>query len=262
MFDEKINDILEENFGSTSVMDVEELRRLYYGRIDMFVTFSNSSDVEFIERPLKRVPAGLYGYSVFDVVGRKVKDPSFYAHVFREVTRKKFIQNIKTYSTSDLKRDLTRLSSYNGIEEEELFTIIEDNVMKSLLRTPFSKLWSITKEIAMKQDRSVSSMIWRDIFLFLGYNGIGDPNGSGILTGGKKHPVYLFFNPPSVIDIIPIQKHRKDKRNRVIDQVNRNVQKTETKRNRIAKRRFRDRKNMRRGMFLSKLIGALGAISL
>lgn len=263
MFEEKMNEILEEGFGTSADMDVTELRRLYYGRLDMFVTFSNDDKVRFTNRPTVRIPAGAVGFSVFDVVGRKVKDSAFYAHVFRFNTRQNFINNIKTYNTTDLKRDLLKLMVYDGLPEETIEQIIEENMTKSLLRNPFLKLWGVTQDMAMKQNRAYSPVIWRDIFLFLGYYGISDPTGTGILTGGRaKHPTSLFFIEPAIIDIIPIQKQRKDERRRVINNVDRRVAQLSTKRNRIAKRKFRNRRAAnRRGAFISKLIGALNVIS-
>jgi hypothetical protein len=263
MFEEKMNEMLEEGFGTSSVMDVNELRRLYYGRLDMFVSFSNDDRLKTNERPTVRVPSGVTGHSVFDVVGRKVKDAAFYAHVFRFNTRANFIQNIKTYNTTDLKSDILKLVNYQGLDEEVIAEIVQTSLSKSILRSPFQKLWDMTREIAMTQNRANSGVVWRELFLFLGYYGISDPHGTGILTGGrKKHPVSIFFIEPGVIDIVPIQKNRKDERRRVINNVDRSVAKMSTSRNRIAKRRFRNRKKLRAGSFLSTLLGAMNALSL
>ncbi len=259
-FEEKVEQTLQEGFGTSAVMEVSELRRLYYGRLNLFVTFSNDENVEKDATSIDR-PLSIEAFSVFDVVGRKVKSNRFYAHVFR-INPKNFISNIKTYDTTSLKRDLVKLASYPNVDGERIAEIIENTIVKSMLRSPFLKLWEITKQVALEQNRSMYRMTWRRIFRYLGYEGISDPSGTGILSGRGRAPTTIIFSEIKPIDIVPIQKHRKDERNRVINNVNRTVTKAATARNRIAKRKFKNRQQKNFGSFVDRVIGALSALSI
>lgn len=259
MLEESMNIMLEENFGTSNVMDVSELRRLYYGRLDMFLTFSNNDSIKMNSNP--KTPLGYLAYNMFDVIGRKVKDSSFYAHVYRFNTRKNVISNIKTYNTTDLSDDLNKLRTYTNVPETKITEIIDNLNGTSLLRNSFQRLYSVTYQIALTENKSNVNEVWKNIFMYLGYDGIIDQHGTGLLSNTKQ-PCALIFIDPTVIDIVPIQKGRKDERNRVINNVDRKVSQLSTKRNKIAKRNFKNRKvTNRKGMFLSVLMGALNDLS-
>lgn len=238
MFEQEF-DKLEEAFSMSTVMNVDEFRRLYYGRQDLFATFTDDGKMD-IDHDID-APAGYISYTINDVVARKVKTHEFYANVFR-VTKnrssRRFIEDIKTYDTRQLADDLIVIRSLNDIFSEQLIEdTIEKSMVKSILKSNFQKLWDITKTLA-KTKGSAYQFIWRRIFMRLGYNGISDLSGTGILVK-KREPVTIVFDTRvEELDIVPIQKSRRDQRRRIVDQVDRHVKRLATARNRVAKERF------------------------
>ncbi|WGH49616.1 hypothetical protein [Alishewanella phage vB_AspM_Slicko01] len=264
MFEEKMNSLLEEGFGTSSVMNVNELRMLYYGRMNLYASFSNDADVEFELMPDKDRPSGMVAHTIADIVGRKVKTSSFYAHVFRvkKTGSLKFIDNIKTYDTSSLKKDINMLMKYPKLDEETLLDIMEKATNNMSLRSPFQRLWHMTREIAKAQNNSQYKIAWRLIFTYLGYSGIGDPNGTGLLNGGTRHPASIIFTRDvENLDIVPIQKFRKDERNRVKYDVHRAVAKMTVARKRVAKKELPSYRRPTKSSGIKQIIGALYALS-
>ena len=235
-FEDKLEEAMM--FGTGSYMDLDELRLLYHGRRDIYVSFTDQGDFYFqtqnneIDRP-----DSIVCYPVNDVIGRKVSTSEFYANVFRlNKTKGEFISNINHYTNDDLAGDLVLIRQMNISDADTREDIINDIMRDSRIRKPFDKLWNITEFLS--KTRSSYGAVWKKMLMDLGYIGFADPSSSGIFTGYRTPAViYLDYKSRSDLDIIPIQKHRMDPRKRVRDKVERQVRRMGVRRNRIAKRR-------------------------
>lgn len=229
---------LSEAVSEAGVMDVSELRALYYGRLNIMVAFSNDHEYDVDGDASGRVyrPYGVIAYPVNDVVAKKVISPNWYAHVFRDKSSSsESIQDIQTYSTEQYSRDFETMKSLDYINQDALRDA-EDRVRHNArLRTPFMRLWTTIN--LLLENVSNSDMIWSQIFMDMGYKVIKDQRGTG-LFGRRNVPTYLFLEQSVMerFDIVPIQKHRDDRRRRVTDQVDRIVKRLRTRRNRVAKK--------------------------
>lgn len=238
VFEEK----LAEAFNNASYMDVRGLRALYYGRLDLYASFTDDGEIEtsgMSGGSLVR-PEGVLGHTIDAIVGRKVSSSYFYANVFRWRKTQVFVEDIRTHNYEKYQDDLELFRTLRyikpGVKEAA-----EKAAESSLLRSYFERLWVLTKTAA-EASGSISDRVWARILDDLGYAGFSDPSGKGILIP-ERVPCTLILNPREIteLDIVPIQKYRVDPRRRIVDQVNRKVRKMATKRNRIAKRKFSDR---------------------
>ena len=177
-----------------------------------------------------------------------------------------YLRNLDIFKIKLGLKNIKKLSNYNKLSKELVLETIANTLEKSTLRSPFQSLWAITKAIAEVQSKNQYKLIWRSIlFNTLGYVGFFDPSGTGLLNGDtKRQPTALILSRKiKVIDIVPIQKHRRDERRRVINNVDRHVKKVASARNRIAKRRFKDRNKIKASTALIPLVmGAINALSL
>lgn len=231
-FEEQIEESM--GFASGTFMKLNELRNLYYGRRDLYVSFTNDADLDTKNNGM---PNGLLGYAVNDVVGRRKSSNNFYGWVYRySPTADSIIFDVRQYTKDDLRHDIEILQDKDyGFDIND----IVNNVLTSLSIThPFRKMYKITEEIATSVSSDYTEK-WREIlFKDLGYGMISDPTQSGWLTG-RKEPVNLILNYAKRmdLDILEIQKYRTDPRQRVRDQVFRKVKRFSTKRNRISKKK-------------------------
>lgn len=253
-FEEQIK--LEESFSQSAIMDVTELRLLYQGRIGIYVHFTDEGRYDdSVDSGDKNRPRGLLCYTVADVIGKKVKDPSFYGNIFRvqkNSNNKKFIEDIRQYDSSDLKRDIEKIYEIGFIDNEVIDEIVNKVSNSTKFRNMFQRFWKITEMISATKGRYASAY-WRRILYDIGYLGFSDPSGTGTFTK-KRNPVTLWLYQKYIdeLDIIPIQKKRNDPRSRVASWVNREVTKLQTKRNQVSKRRFKNREDSKN--FLQKLL--------
>lgn len=233
---------LEEaaSFGLSSHLDVVDLRALYYGRNDVYVSFTDDGDyeIEGSSREMDR-PDGIICYEVSDVVGKKVQSSHFYANVFRmKKTNGTFLSDIRYYRKEDLTNDITLLTAMKLIDDTMLDRIIYSVFRDTTIRHEFTKLWTITEFVAKSISSRNFGEEWRDILLSLGYIGFSDPSKTGEIMGERKVvTIYLDYEKRTDLDILPIQKHRTDPRQRVRQRVERKVKRLGVRRRRVAKRR-------------------------
>lgn len=233
---------LEESlaFGTSSYMALDELRMLYYGRRDLYVSFTDQGDYQIQQsgRELDR-PDSILCYPINDVVGRKVSTSEFYANVFRaNKSGGEFIDNITHYSRDQLSNDIELIRTFRYINESIQEDIIQTALSDRRTRRNFEKLWEITEFTAKERGSSFGTQ-WRRILMDLGYTGMADPSSTGLFTGQRVPAViYLDYTRREDLDIVPIQRHRQDPRKRVRDAVERKVRRMSTRRNRVAKRRI------------------------
>lgn len=220
-------DIIKEAMSAASYQKLDELRSLYYGRLDVYVSFTD--DGEYITEDDFR-PNGIVCHSVDTVVGRKASTNLLYGRVFRiRKNRGDFLEDIRTYSADDLKKDLEAISSLRYIKDvdEESYDVLYK------YQRNFEKLWFLTKELSQGDGK-----VWAKILTDIGYKGFKDPHGYGLFDR-KRSPAAILLNTSAKedFDIVPMQKYRTDKRSRVVNSVKREVERLSTQRNRVAKRK-------------------------
>lgn len=227
--------ILLENFSTSSYMDVRELRALYYGRIDIMVSFSNEADLN--DDYGRTFPRGYICYTLEDVVGRRVSSDKFYAHVLRLSNNANgIISDIRNYSRHRYNDDLEILKGLpyinTGLELDEFIRKVDINPRIS---SSFHKIWMIMDRVFDGfEDKSER---WNQAFLDLGIRGIVDQRGYLL---GKRSTMLFDKDLVEMIDIVPVQMYREDPRNRVRAEVDRLVDRLKVRRNRIAKKPLKD----------------------
>lgn len=245
MFEDLIK--IEESFSFASYMDVREIRALYYGRLNMYASFTDNSEYDL--RSNTR-PRGILSHAVDTIVGRKVSTEKFYAKVFRlRKSGGKFIEDIRHYSRDELLEDIEVLKVLSSTKEDDVEKAVSAVMANGRIRRDFDRLWEITKILSNRDSRK-----WAQLFKDLDYIGVEDKAGLGVLTK-KKAPVMLLFDTRSKtdLDVVPIQKYRKDERARVKELVDKRVKQQATQRNRIAKQKV----TVRRDGSSSSVIGSI-----
>lgn len=240
-FDKKAEDLME-SIGHVGHIDDTELRRLYYGRMGIYVSFSDQPvhDESGTNGSKLVRPFGVQAHSVEDVVGRKVSSAKLYGFVFRSKTSSGKRLLVNSYASHDYDEDIRKILGLDlgslSVEVEQLHEIIEKY---QGLTNHFERLWKVTRFIAFQEDiASNRDYRWNEILRSIGYDVIVDSTGKGIITE-RKQPVSLFLSDlvREDLDIIPIQKFRKDRRHNVKALVDRRNREMWVARNRIAKRK-------------------------
>lgn len=227
--------LLEETPNSAQSMDITELKALYYGRLDMFGSFSNDEKLEKSgidnDGELKR-PYAISGYDVRDIVGRTVNSPKFYAHVFRIKPSGGKLLKTESYDTVKFTKDSNKLKAFFGDEYiSDLVNIVNRDPR---IRYEAERLWKLTKLIALPYDRH-GDKVWADIFKKLEYYAIED--NKGIVSKDRKAVTYIFDEQDlEIYDIVPIQKYKVDKRGRVIERIKEKTKRMYIDRSRVAQK--------------------------
>lgn len=250
--------LIEESFSAASYMDVRELRALYYGRINLYASFSDDTDYDLEGRDDRRStrPAGVLCHTVNSIVARKVSSSKFYASVFRiNKSGGKFVEDLRGFSSEDYQAAKEVLYAISYIDDELVDEAVARVEANPRLRSTFEKFWELTKLLSGKG--SDMPRRWARILIDLGYDGFADESGSGLLIKSKV-PVAILLNMAKMeeLDVVPIQKYRVDPRRRVQSDVDRKVKRLVTKRNRVAKKKtdaVRGRKE--KGSALGSVIG-------
>jgi len=245
---------LNEATSYASYMNVDELRHLYYGRVNILVSFSNDEKLNtsgYYQNRLIR-PKGILGYSVEDVVGRRVSSNRFYGHVYRDkVSNTNAIRDIQSYSSEDLGRDLEKMKTFSYINPHALEDAIIVSENNPRMRRNFEVLWSIMQTIIQRERNA--DRIWARLFQDLGYDAITDQRGLGFLSDAKASTTLIFDHRDiEMFDIVPIQKYRTDPRRATRDKVDRIVERLRTRRRTVAKK---DNLNASRGKSQSLIKG-------
>lgn len=236
MFEEEMEQTINEvykGFGQSAHMDVKELQRLYYGRKEIYVAFTDDGDVTIFN---EGSPEGLICYELNDIIGKKVKSNEFYAYVFRvDKSKGKFIDDINEYNRDSFLRDV----EYLRLEEyvEDLDRLVNFYAYDSYIRKEFERLWVLTRQIALTIDPEVMNYTWANILLSLGYSGFHDPSRSDLLGDKQPTTILLNYNDREDLDILPIQEYREDPRSRITKYVNREKMKMRGAKNRVARKR-------------------------
>lgn len=238
--------LIEESyrgFGTSARLDLDELRLLYYGRKDIYISFSDKGDYYFEtqSRELHR-PDSILCFAVNDVVGRKVTSSEFYANVFRPRITGRRINDVRRYDRDDLNSDLILLQRELRYSDDDWIGIVSPILRDTTIRFDFDRLWDITDDIARRRGGDHGQQ-WNWLLRkVLKISIISDPDGTGNISFGRQ-PTTLFidYNNKSDLDILPIQANRIDPRKHTRERVERKVQRMGVKRNRIAKRRVDQR---------------------
>lgn len=229
---------LDEAFSNVSFVDVSELRTLYYGRQNLFVSFSDSGEYEITGYELGELdhPRGVISHSMETVVAKKIGTSLFYANVFRYRGGSTSILDINSYSRDDYKSDIETLELLPHIDFIDLSDALDKVASNVRLRSYFDRLWHLTKELAGSGRQADAS--WAKILIDLGYHSLVDNVGKGVIVTNRS-PVMLVLDTSNILemDIVPVQKYRKDRRMNVIRRINKKNKRLWLTRNRIAKRK-------------------------
>lgn len=226
-------ELLEEAFSNATYMDVTELRQMYYGRSNLYVSFTDS--INYIKSgkdsgSLVR-PWSILANTVNEVVARKVSTPYFYANVIR-IDKKGWLDDIRHYDDRQLKKDVETLTQLSFLDESFINTIVEYVMERKRGAKKFEILWEITKRLSKNNE-----MTWNKILVGIGYTGFTDQTGTGLFGTRFPQSIILTEDALTYLDTVAVQKYRTDNRKRVkerIEQVQR-VSMSATKKNRIAK---------------------------
>lgn len=237
MTNKTFDELLQESFSNASYMDVRELRALYYGRSNVYVSFSDDGEyltAGYVAGRLER-PAGILAHTVDVVVGRKASTSMFYGNVFRRRSTTGFLDDIRNHSKEDYARDVEAFLVLGYIKDDRKEQAVEA-ASSPRLRSSFERLWVLTRTAA--GSKSGSDRLWARILMDIGYMGFTDNSGTGILVK-ERVPCSIFLDERNKtdFDIVPVQKYRRDPRRRITDKVERKVEKMSTRRNRVAKQK-------------------------
>lgn len=233
-----ISESLNEAFSAGGYIDVRELRRLYYGRFNVLASFANDAKLPTSGMKGSKLlrPAGLVGHRVTDVVGRKVTTSMFYAHIYRIKGTSSYI-DASIYGGDDLDDDIDLLKLLSYIDEEEVEAAVT-SLKGNLNKTKFEQLWLILRHVVESASSGSPDELWKTILLDLGYLGVNDVRGTGLI-GKKGTPLVLTLesNKVTKMDIMPIQKYRSDPRQRIWAKITKETKRMAPVRNRIAKQK-------------------------
>lgn len=220
---------LTEGFGTSGVLDVSYLRQNYYGRVNLIVAFAND-EVEFKET-VKRPKSSVF-YHVQDVVGRRVSSDKFYAYVYRFPKSGAGFLDIGEYTEEMMFSDFNKIKHMSYVNQDLFEDIASKSKYRNITKSPFQRFWEFTSELGAK----LGQYGWGSLLMDCGYWGFDDKRGKGLF---EKHnvPAVLILKDSflDMLDIVPIQKFRQDPRKRVISQMEQQLKKLETRRNRVAK---------------------------
>lgn len=224
---------LQEAFSYASYMDVTELRQLYYGRNNLYVSFTDS--IYYIKSgkesgTLVR-PWSIVAHGVNNVVARKVTTPYFYANVLR-IDKKGWVEDIRQYGSDQLAKDIVKLKNMKFLDESLVDTIVKYVTDRRATLKKFDTMWDITKRLSKNDE-----MLWNKILLELGYTGFTDQTGTGTFGGREPCSLILTEGIVTYLDTVPIQKYREDRRSRIKDRISQvqRLTNSNVKKRRVAK---------------------------
>ena len=208
--------------------NVVELRALYYGRLYIYVAFSDQGDYEFSGYSggtLKR-PYGIECLAVNDVVGRHTTHikTDKYANVFRY--RADDVLSESGYSRQELSDDMDVLMTLDYISAEDINRAKGRAGILSQISSPFNYLLDLTKDISLEY--SLSDRLWRRLLGDLGYDTIQYRTGVTLVLG---------FDDREDLDIIPYETFKPENRDYVRRKIDKANKLTWMTRNRFSKLR-------------------------
>lgn len=229
---------LNESFGTGSLLEVDDLRRLYYGRIHLYGTFTNDANPVFTATTKR--PKSVLFHTVQDIVGKRASSNEFWLVVSRLIPSKGFI-DIGEYTDEMFLKDLAKIQKMQLLDEENFNDLVSKPRFRNVSKPAFERFWNFTASLA-KLIGGESK--WRDILSALGYWGFEDKRGRGIFhKHGVPAAIVLKEKFINTVDILPIQKFRKDPRKRTTDQIDRINKRLAPSRNIIAKGRRKSQKD-------------------
>lgn len=222
---------LEEAMSFAGVLDVRELRALYYGRINILCSFSDDGE-PVLDQSEKKLPRCILAYDLEDIVGKRVSSHLLYGLVYRKnIPPRQEIVDIRNYDIRMFGRDTRRIRDLDLIPEPVLDFYLEQVNSNPRLRNHFQKLWELTWMVS--GDLPDSREAWRQLLVDLGYEALKDPMGT--LFGRTRTTLVLSDENLDMLDIVPVQMHRKEIRSRIRDTVDRKVKRLALRRQRVSK---------------------------
>ena len=199
--------------------DVSELRRLYYGRSNIYVAFTDDGEHDLGGRVGR--PYGLESWEVNDVVGRKYNSikGGRYAFVFRYVPG--VVLDEGSYHGPDMEEDIDLMRKMDYVNQIDL----EESIQYStFVGSSYDKLMDIIRRVTF--GNNMPDRLWRRILMDLGYDTVKDRDGRVLV---------LDYEDRLDLDIVPYQTFKKENRYAVIQKINRKNKRMLIQRNRFAK---------------------------
>jgi hypothetical protein len=200
---------------SNSRHDVEKLRMLYYGRLDLFVSFTDNEKYQLGGGKFY----GVMATKVDDVVGRKPTIPTNkYAYVFRYQTKTDAVLDANNFPSTTLNEILQAMELLTFVDQDALRNAIGKVKSSSkYLGKSFTALLYVLSEVAPQTQ--FKQMVMSKIMMDLGYEIIIDKKGA-----------YTFLNHSLVeqnsLHILPYQTFKEEDRinvTRKIDKINKRL---------------------------------------
>jgi hypothetical protein len=194
-----------------------EYLRKYKDRDDIYISFTKIPKLGLNPKSDWNTPIGVYTYPLkqfweyYNVEKRKTVELaapfagiSPYIQILKGKHTKSFIRDFSKYTERDLQKDKERILSEvyksSGSDGQlEIFPIFEEGEGTTKSKTPFGKLWNITRLLSdsspvrkMLGIRSNKSLIaWTELLRNLGFTGFSDIHGEGIIHDAE--PVQAVF---------------------------------------------------------------------
>ena len=203
--------------------------RKYKDRDDIYISFTKIPKLGLNPKSDWDTPIGVYTYPlkqfwVYYAVEKhktvKLAAPFAGSSPFIQILKGKhskgFIKDFSKYTERDLQKDKEKIlsavyKSSGSDGQSEIFSIFEEGEETTKLKTPFGKLWNITrllsdfpsarKMLGLKSSKSL--VAWTELFLNLGYTGFSDVHGEGIIHDAEKvQAVFLTAKEYTQIDSV------------------------------------------------------------
>lgn len=172
----------------------------YKNDSNMFIQFSDINKLGVNPKTEFNTPAGIYAYPLKqiwkDLVNNKIPfaGERKYVILFQAV-------NYITNRYNSLDSDIQKLYKFYRLIDNQ----VRLGKMNATNQTPLGQLWNITRMIASRETGdSVSNSIWKwnSIFRKLGYNGVADLKGEGIIH--ENEPTQAVFFSTQGLNVINV----------------------------------------------------------
>ncbi len=208
-------------FSVTSVLDVSSLEG-YYGRLDVYASFTDDGEFDMygaVDGNLR--PYGVFAYMINDVVGRRSRESTLYARVFRYRERSKQPLNVQQYTMDDYELDYQKMLRMFPDHEEvldEIYTLVPGQLS---IKNAFAHIWQLTFRFAAKLSKGLKSIkeTWAELFQKLEYDAVIDKRGTGIIDSDRKPCLIVLGDTAGQLiedlEIVSTQVYKKEQNSRI-----------------------------------------------
>jgi hypothetical protein len=171
---------------------IEQLAK-YADRDDIYISFTFVDKIGINPGSTYETPLGIYTYPLRQMwknmkkEGRASNVPFAGDEPVINIVQSNNVMELSEYNAGDLNQDLTKINliiEKLGFDQNTIKTTINSALKNARIKNPGGKFWYITKKIAIliaKKKNSKPAIVWNWLFRQLGYNGISDKTGQGII---------------------------------------------------------------------------------